>query len=204
MSGSSLEGGASSAAVSRQHLETRLGSDQRHQFEEIVAGEGHATLGRRVIFACDVEEDGAAPFALGRVVVVAHDDDEIVETVVAPHLLVAPFVGNMDQPVVGRGARVVAPAIVLVDRRGPAAALWAGPADRCESRCGAGGRCRPAWRRRPRPCPRARRLHPPCSASAGRPGSPSPARCRPNRPGRSKRLARTLPETPVPFIKARS
>jgi organic radical activating enzyme len=63
------------------------------------------------------------------------------------------------------------------------------------------------WRRRPRPCPRARRPRPPRSASGARRRWPTPASSRPNRPGLSEGCWNyrhgTLNRTPAAFIKAR-
>ena len=95
-----------------------LPREQRHQREQVVAREGDAAAGRAHVGAGDVQEDRAAPFALGRIVVVADHDHQVVQPVVAPHPLVAPLVGDMDQPVVGGRERVVAPAVMLADRPG--------------------------------------------------------------------------------------
>src|SRR5216684_1600888 len=63
----------------RQHVEPRLGAEQRYQLQKIIAGKGDAASRRTHVVACDVEEDGAAPFALRWVVVVADHDQEVVE-----------------------------------------------------------------------------------------------------------------------------
>ncbi len=71
---------------------------------------GDAAFRRRIPFPGDVKEDRAAFSLHCGVQVAIQNNDDVIEPVVAPHLLVAGRKRQLHRPVVATVARVVAPA----------------------------------------------------------------------------------------------
>ncbi len=89
----------------------------RNQPFEVWQAQRDAPRGRRKILPSDMDEYGAAAPAHAWSVVVADDDDKIVEAVRSPQVLCARGVGVTDQSVVVAIFRVIAPAVVLAQGR---------------------------------------------------------------------------------------
>ena len=89
--------------------------DLRHDGQQILLPERDAALGRAPIVAGEVQEDSAAGALQHRIVVVADDDDEIVEVAVEPQAFVARGIGQADRLVVGGVGGIVAPAVGGID-----------------------------------------------------------------------------------------
>ena len=78
---------------------------------KIVQRQCHATLRRRVIGPGDVQKNRRAAITHDGRIVPAENDDQVVERVVAPKLLVPSIVRQHDVPVIISVCRVVAPAV---------------------------------------------------------------------------------------------
>jgi len=90
------------------HLRSKadVPKNQAHVFRR----NGNAAFRRRIALPRDVKEDRATLSLHGRVQVAIQHDDDVVEPVVAPHLLVAGRKRQLHRPVVETVARVVTPA----------------------------------------------------------------------------------------------
>lgn len=100
----------------RPDLQHAAGPKPLDEALEIAAIEGNAPCGRGQPGVGHVHEDRAAVSAYAGALVMAEDDDQIVEMIVSPEDLGTRRIGMADGPIVVAVAGIVAPAIARPDR----------------------------------------------------------------------------------------